>query len=69
MAASIRCRVHSGWSRAEARSYATVVLAGFRGFLLDHCATHDRKRLDKAVEMWIQALDVISGTKPKEIHP
>jgi AcrR family transcriptional regulator len=40
----------------EARAFATLVLAGFRGFIMDLCATGDRPRLDRAVEMWLQSL-------------
>jgi hypothetical protein len=29
------------------------LVAGFRGFLLDLVATHDRARIDRAVEHWI----------------
>jgi hypothetical protein len=36
---------------------ATIILAGLRGFMLDYCATKDRKRLDRAVRMWVEALD------------
>jgi AcrR family transcriptional regulator len=43
----------------EARAFATVVLAGFRGFMLDYCATRDRRRVDRAVDLWLQALDRI----------
>jgi AcrR family transcriptional regulator len=43
----------------DARCFATVVLAGLRGFLLDFCTTHDRKRLDRSVESWLQALRTI----------
>jgi AcrR family transcriptional regulator len=48
-----------GYSESEARAYATVVVAGFRGFLLDYCATHDRERINRAVELWLQMLDAI----------
>jgi AcrR family transcriptional regulator len=48
-----------GYSEPEARAYATVVVAGFRGFLLDYCATQDRERIDRAVELWLQTLDAI----------
>jgi AcrR family transcriptional regulator len=51
------CR--SGCERKQARVFATVVLAGFRGFLLDYCTTHDRKRLDHAVDLWLKALNSI----------
>jgi AcrR family transcriptional regulator len=49
-----------GASLAEARAFATVVVAGFRGFLLDLCASRDRQRVNRAVEMWLQSLDTIS---------
>lgn len=49
-----------GASLVEARAFATVVVAGFRGFLLDLCASRDRQRVDRAVEMWLQSLDAIS---------
>lgn len=57
--------LREGATKPEARKRATVILAGFRGFLLDLCATRERKRLDGAVEAWIQSLDAIRiGTKP-----
>jgi AcrR family transcriptional regulator len=46
-----------GHTRGEARAFATVVLAGMRGFMLDYCNTHDRKRLDRAVALWLRSLD------------
>jgi AcrR family transcriptional regulator len=49
------CR--EGYARAEARAFATVVVAGLRGFMLDYCATGDRKRLDRAVGLWLCTLD------------
>jgi len=48
-----------GYSKDEARAHATVVLSGFRGFMLDYCASRDRARLDRAVELWLHALDAI----------
>ena len=51
--------LRQGCTPAEARAHATVVLAGFRGFMLDLCASRDRARLDQAVELWLQALDSI----------
>jgi len=36
-----------------------MLLAGYRGFLLDLLATRDRARIDRAVELWIRALDAI----------
>jgi AcrR family transcriptional regulator len=46
-----------GFKRREARAFATVVLAGLRGFMLDLCTTGDRKRLDHAVGLWLRTLD------------
>jgi AcrR family transcriptional regulator len=42
---------------SEARATATIMLGAFRGFLLDLCATHDRARLDDAVERFFATLD------------
>jgi AcrR family transcriptional regulator len=50
----------AGVGVGEARVFATVVIAGFRGFMLDYCASHDRKRVDSAVERWVQSLDSIA---------
>lgn len=49
------CR--EGRPRAEARAFATLVVAGLRGFMLDYCATHDRRRVDRAVKSWLVTLD------------
>ncbi|MBV8066742.1 MAG: TetR/AcrR family transcriptional regulator [Candidatus Eremiobacteraeota bacterium] len=38
------------------KTQATILIAGFRGFLLDLMATHDRTRIDRAVEQWISAV-------------
>ena len=46
-----------GHQREDARAFATVVLSGLRGFMLDYCNTRDRKRVDRAVEMWAKSLD------------
>ncbi len=48
-----------GFGRAEALTFATLMLAGFRGFMLDYCNTHDRKRLDRAVDLWARSLDTM----------
>jgi hypothetical protein len=45
-----------GWNVSDARVRATIVLAGFRGFLLDVCATDDSERVGRAVELWISIL-------------
>jgi AcrR family transcriptional regulator len=52
-------RIAAGASPAAARAYATVVLAGFRGFMLDYCASHDRRRVEAAVELWLRSLATI----------
>jgi AcrR family transcriptional regulator len=56
--------IAAGWKADDARAYATIVLAGFRGFLLDLCTTRDRERINRAVELWLRMLDSAS---PKEI--
>jgi hypothetical protein len=48
-----------GASKTEARAYATVVIAGFRGFMLDYCASRDRVRVNRAVELWLEAINTI----------
>ncbi len=53
----------AGWPKPEAQAHATVLLAGFRGFLLDLCATRDRQRVNRAVELWLQMLDDASPHK------
>ena len=54
--------VRRGHPKEAARAFATVVIAGFRGFLLDLCASHDRERIDRSVELWLRSLDTISLT-------
>jgi AcrR family transcriptional regulator len=49
------CR--EGYKRGEARAFATIILAGLRGFMLDYCTTRDRKRLARAVGLWLANLD------------
>jgi hypothetical protein len=60
-----RPALRDGHSESDARALASVLLAGYRGFLLDLCATRDRKRLARAVELWILALDAIPS--PEEL--
>ena len=52
--------IQNGMPQAQARAYATVVLAGFRGFLLDLCATRERERIDRAVDLWFESLSAIA---------
>ena len=49
--------VREGHKHKHARAFATIILAGLRGFMLDYCATGDRKRLDRAVALWLPTLD------------
>jgi AcrR family transcriptional regulator len=55
------CR--EGCDCREARAFATIVLAGLRGFMLDFCTTHDRKRLDRAVGLWLGTLNTLRPTR------
>jgi len=55
-----------GYSPEQARAIASVVLAGYRGFMLDLCATHDRARVDSAVDLWLRTLEMLPS--PKEIE-
>ena len=58
--------VRDGYNRAEGRALATVILAGLRGFMLDFCTTHDRRRVDRAVHLWLSGLDaILSGARKK----
>jgi AcrR family transcriptional regulator len=58
--------IHEGVGRTEARAFATVVLAGMRGFMLDYCTTLDRKRLDRAVALWLKTLDSMLPSSRKD---
>jgi AcrR family transcriptional regulator len=57
---------NNGYAPHDARAVATVLLGGYRGFLLDLCATHERERLSRAVELWIIALDAMP--EPKDLY-
>ena len=56
-----------GYRRAEARAIATLVLAGLRGFMLDFCTTHDRKRVDHAVGLWLRGFDSMPAPPKKAL--
>ncbi|MBV8147864.1 MAG: TetR/AcrR family transcriptional regulator [Candidatus Eremiobacteraeota bacterium] len=51
------CSTLSGYTREDARAFATMLIGAFRGFMLDLTATRDRKRVDAAVRLWIGMLD------------
>jgi AcrR family transcriptional regulator len=57
--------VADGFSETDARALATIMLASFRGFMLDVLTTGDRVRVDRAVELFVAALDGIPT--PKEL--
>lgn len=42
--------------RGCTKTQATLLIAGFRGFLLDLLATHDRARINRAVDRWLCAV-------------
>ena len=48
--------VQQGWRRRDAEAFATVLIAGYRGFMLDLSATRDRKRVDAAVDLWLERI-------------
>jgi AcrR family transcriptional regulator len=52
--------IRKGHANEQARAFATVVIAGFRGFMLDYCASRDRTRVDRAVDLWLASLDTIT---------
>lgn len=53
----------SGMPAERARIVATIVLAGYRGFMLDFAATADTKRIGAALDAWVDALDALTHTK------
>ncbi len=52
--------IRKGQPSEQARAFATIVIAGFRGFMLDYCASRDRTRVDRAVDLWLASLDTIT---------
>jgi AcrR family transcriptional regulator len=57
------CSTLSGYTRDDARAFATMLIAAFRGFMLDLAATRNRKRVDAAVSLWIDVLDVYISSR------
>jgi AcrR family transcriptional regulator len=55
--------IRAGVARKRARTVATVVLAGYRGFMLDFAATGDGERIGRAVEAWGKALETLMPSK------
>jgi AcrR family transcriptional regulator len=52
-----------GDESSHARARATVMLAAFRGLLLDLCSTNDKARVDAAAEIFFAMLDGRAETK------
>jgi len=48
----------SGAKKRDARLVATMLLAGFRGLMLDLCATGDFARVNGAANVWLQSLNI-----------
>jgi AcrR family transcriptional regulator len=48
--------INGGADQESAQAMATILLSGLRGFALDYCATRDRARVEKALELWIEAM-------------
>ncbi|HET7812943.1 MAG TPA: TetR/AcrR family transcriptional regulator [Candidatus Baltobacteraceae bacterium] len=55
--------VEAGWTRPDADAFASYIVAVFRGFLLDLCATGDRDRVNRAVELWLTTLSAAGAEK------
>ncbi len=55
--------VAAGAPPERARVVATIVLAGYRGFMLDFAATADMKRIGAALDAWVEALDALTQSK------
>lgn len=52
----------AGASETYARTFATIVLAGYRGFMLDFVATAERTRIDAALDVWVESLNALFPT-------
>jgi AcrR family transcriptional regulator len=53
----------------RARAIATVILAGYRGFMLDFVATGDRERIEAAFDAWAYSLEIFSEKEPDDVQP
>jgi AcrR family transcriptional regulator len=51
--------------RERCRVMATIVLAGYRGFLLDYAATGDAERVGRAVDAWSVVLEALVPEKER----
>jgi AcrR family transcriptional regulator len=53
----------SGADPADARTVATIILAGYRGFMLDFAATQDTERIGAALDRWVESLNTLFPQK------
>jgi hypothetical protein len=49
--------IATGMAKTAARADATLILATYRGFMLDLAATGDRKRVSAAFEKWMNDVE------------
>lgn len=54
LAALEGCTMLPGYTRRKAEALGTLLIAGFRGFLLDLLATGERARINRAVDLWLK---------------
>ncbi|HTW84660.1 MAG TPA: TetR/AcrR family transcriptional regulator [Candidatus Sulfotelmatobacter sp.] len=55
-----------GMEPARARAFATVVLGGYRGFMLDYAATGDAERVGAAIDLWSAALHALEPAQEND---
>lgn len=55
--------VRYGMSRSRATAFATLTLAVYRGAMLDYCSTHDRARVNAAMQRWFDFADRFDGLR------
>jgi AcrR family transcriptional regulator len=58
-----------GLDPLRARTVATIVLAGYRGFMLDFVATGDRVRIGAALDAWVDALEPLYENGESHAQP
>lgn len=61
------CCTLPGYSCADARAFATVLIASFRGLMLDVAATNDRARIDRAAELLFTLIDNAQVAPPSGV--
>lgn len=57
-------RLAAGATLVQSQTFATILIAGFRGFLLDLASTGERERVDRAVAAWLVLLDAFPFGEP-----